>query len=52
MQAVQAAQATLDDFDTLPPLGQDAVSVGRRAGSGAAAGAPRSEVGVPRNSRP
>lgn len=28
MQAVQAAQATLDDFDTLPPLGQDAVSMG------------------------
>ncbi|KAK2119961.1 Talin-1 [Saguinus oedipus] len=26
MQAVQAAQATLDDFDTLPPLGQDAAS--------------------------
>lgn len=32
MQAVQAAQATLDDFDTLPPLGQDAVSMGRRKG--------------------
>lgn len=30
MQAVQAAQATLDDFDTLPPLGQDAVSMGWR----------------------
>lgn len=29
MQAVQAAQATLDqDLDTLPPLGQDAVSTG------------------------
>uniref|UniRef100_A0A8C3IIQ6 Talin 1 n=1 Tax=Chrysemys picta bellii TaxID=8478 RepID=A0A8C3IIQ6_CHRPI len=27
MQAVHAAQATLDDFETLPPLGQDAVSV-------------------------
>nr|XP_012433052.3 talin-1 isoform X2 [Taeniopygia guttata] len=26
MQAVHAAQATLDDFDTLPPLGQDAAS--------------------------
>lgn len=26
MQAVQAAQATLDDFETLPPLGQDAAS--------------------------
>lgn len=26
MQAVNAAQATLDDFETLPPLGQDAVS--------------------------
>lgn len=26
MQAVQAAQASLDDFDTLPPLGTDAVS--------------------------
>lgn len=26
MQAVHAAQATLDDFETLPPLGQDAVS--------------------------
>lgn len=25
MQAVQAAQAALDDFDTLPPLGTDAV---------------------------
>ena len=25
MQAVQAAQASLDDFDTLPPLGTDAV---------------------------
>lgn len=32
MQAVQAAQATLDDFDTLPPLGQDAVSMGWRPG--------------------
>lgn len=28
MQAVHAAQATLDDFETLPPLGQDAVSAG------------------------
>lgn len=28
MQAVHAAQATLDDFETLPPLGQDAVSTG------------------------
>lgn len=27
MQAVQAAQASLDDFDTLPPLGTDAVSL-------------------------
>lgn len=27
MQAVQAAQAALDDFDALPPLGQDAVSM-------------------------
>ncbi|NWY28310.1 TLN1 protein, partial [Pheucticus melanocephalus] len=26
MQAVHAAQATLDDFETLPPLGQDAAS--------------------------
>ncbi|XP_034402729.1 talin-1 isoform X1 [Cyclopterus lumpus] len=26
MQAVQAAQASLDDFDTLPPLGTDAAS--------------------------
>ncbi|XP_042681625.1 talin-1 isoform X2 [Centrocercus urophasianus] len=26
MQAVNAAQATLDDFETLPPLGQDAAS--------------------------
>ncbi|XP_072269736.1 talin-1 isoform X2 [Pyxicephalus adspersus] len=26
MQAVNAAQASLDDFDTLPPLGQDAAS--------------------------
>ena len=26
MQAVQAAQAALDDFDALPPLGQDAAS--------------------------
>ncbi|XP_047200330.1 talin-1 isoform X1 [Hippoglossus stenolepis] len=26
MQAVQAAQAALDDFDTLPPLGTDAAS--------------------------
>lgn len=26
MQAVQAAQAALEDFDALPPLGQDAVS--------------------------
>lgn len=26
MQAVQAAQASLDDFETLPPLGTDAVS--------------------------
>ncbi|XP_039615508.1 talin-1 isoform X2 [Polypterus senegalus] len=26
MQAVQAAQATLDEFETLPPLGQDAAS--------------------------
>ncbi|KAK6492675.1 talin-1 [Huso huso] len=26
MHAVQAAQATLDEFDTLPPLGQDAAS--------------------------
>ncbi|KAI1905173.1 hypothetical protein AGOR_G00013410 [Albula goreensis] len=26
MQAVQAAQATLDEFDTLPPLGTDAAS--------------------------
>ena len=26
MQAVQAAQATLDDFDTLPPLGTDSVT--------------------------
>ncbi|KAM4689922.1 talin-1-like, partial [Rhinophrynus dorsalis] len=26
MQAVNAAQATLDDFDTLPPLGQDAAA--------------------------
>lgn len=25
MQAVQAAQASLTDFDTLPPLGTDAV---------------------------
>lgn len=35
MQAVNAAQATLDDFETLPPLGQDAVSAwgkGVRAG--------------------
>lgn len=27
MQAVQAAQASLDDFDTLPPLGTDAVRI-------------------------
>lgn len=27
MQAVQAAQASLDDFDTLPPLGTDSVRV-------------------------
>ena len=46
MQAVQAAQATLDDFDTLPPLGQDAVSVGWRRASGAEAGTPRTRVGV------
>lgn len=26
MQAVNAAQATLDDFETLPPFGQNAVS--------------------------
>lgn len=26
MQAVHAAQANLEDFETLPPLGQDAVS--------------------------
>ncbi|KAE8637076.1 hypothetical protein XENTR_v10003310 [Xenopus tropicalis] len=26
MQAINAAQATLDDFDTLPPLGDDAAS--------------------------
>lgn len=26
MQAVQAAQASLTDFDTLPPLGTDAVT--------------------------
>ncbi|GAB0208100.1 talin-1 [Grus japonensis] len=32
MQAVHAAQATLDDFETLPPLGQDAVSVRWSAG--------------------
>uniref|UniRef100_A0A6I8NYI4 Talin 1 n=1 Tax=Ornithorhynchus anatinus TaxID=9258 RepID=A0A6I8NYI4_ORNAN len=30
MQAVQAAQATLDDFDTLPPLGQDASKAWRK----------------------
>lgn len=28
MQAVQAAQASLDDWDSLPPLGTDAVSRG------------------------
>lgn len=27
MQAVQAAQASLDDLDVLPPLGTDAVSL-------------------------
>lgn len=27
MQAVQAAQASLDDLDALPPLGTDAVSL-------------------------
>lgn len=46
MQAVQAAQATLDDFDTLPPLGQDAVSMGWRIGQGSAAGTPRNRVGL------
>lgn len=38
MQAVHAAQSNLDDFDTLPPLGQDAVS-GRRGEEGSAASA-------------
>lgn len=37
MQAVNAAQATLDDFETLPPLGQDAVSAwGKRVQAGGA----------------
>lgn len=37
MQAVNAAQATLDDFETLPPLGQDAVSAwGKRVWAGGA----------------
>lgn len=42
MQAVNAAQATLDDFETLPPLGQDAVSAwgkGVRAGGALLGGA-------------
>ena len=40
MQAVQAAQAALDDLESLPPLGTDAVSCGPAAARGRGRAAP------------